>query len=977
MEDTKSWYYNEAKRLGYNGPLRWKGSTKQQWKEIYEGLRPQPVFRDERAHIQQPQEVPLYAERIDPNDINIRRIRFPMEEVLGDILLTQNNVDAFKEAIQMYFDEVFQQVNHLRPKYQIAVVGNNRVFATHFTDDIQQMIFEINEECDRFAQEYDTGFGDNLNIEFLEINYILNHEEPIRGMCKTINDANDKWFILDTNTRKNCVFIAIYTGLNWRADTRLLSDSSLRINNAKMWKSRLGMIDDAPTLSDIKLIAQKWHCTVRVYNNIFELIAVFEYGACIVEIQVANCHARAMILREELTQFAPQFNIEYNLQNQIRESGKDVFAGIKKIFPKKTPAAHDRKIVAWDLETYTVKKQNIVQQLGADKEFAVYCSGLAYYSNNTTVFKQFYTDQENLKLFLGYIKENIDTFSGYTFYAHNGGKFDLILLLRDVLTVDPEIEIVGKKMIELNNSFIGLSIKYQGHYIHFKDSYRLFQSSLHDITRDMKVETLKGELDHNKITATTYLQHSEEVKKYHRADCIGLLECLTKMSEQVYNEFRLNITDCFTAASLSKKIYMSKFLKSKHGVYRLDNTTDEFIRRSYQGGRNECFHLGELFDLYYYDFTSLYPRTGTLLMPVSTPKNISTEGKTIVQLLNEISLGFIECNVTGSKEMLGGMKPLHGVLHNNRLVFPYLKTPTRMVLFSQEIKEGLNIGYKYEPIKCVAFEREYILKEFFEHGFKKKAESKKNGEPALSYMWKIIINSGYGFWGFNPYNKDTVKIYNRGRGWLEYLAKNRLKAINKVGEYTLARVSNDTHSADTNVAIASAITSYARIMLWRAINDIESKGGRVYYCDTDSIITDLKLSEYPDLMKKYRPDGTGECLGGLKNELGLKDSNDLCFSNGTFVGCKMYTVVGMNAKNQYIEMNKLKGFKDSTNEDINKMNEGVVIGQVQTQFLCNKNDYLREVETFNIRIHYSKKKFKKLYTKGTILGSGEIIPLEI
>ena len=71
---------------------------------------------------------------------------------------------------------------------------------------------------------------------------------------------------------------------------------------------------------------------------------------------------------------------------------------------------------------------------------------------------------------------------------------------------------------------------------------------------------------------------------------------------------------------------------------------------------------------------------------------------------------------------------------------------------------------------------------------------------------------------------------------------------------------------DYNVGVASAITSYARMRLWTLIDDIESKGYKVFYCDTDSIITDCHLSKEPGLQAEYCPDKTGDALGSLKNE---------------------------------------------------------------------------------------------------------------
>ena len=74
---------------------------------------------------------------------------------------------------------------------------------------------------------------------------------------------------------------------------------------------------------------------------------------------------------------------------------------------------------------------------------------------------------------------------------------------------------------------------------------------------------------------------------------------------------------------------------------------------------------------------------------------------------------------------------------------------TEMMLFSEEIKKGISLGYKYDFIYGYKFNKADVLGDFMKDGFKKKAEAKRNNEPVLEKTWKICINSGYGFWGLN------------------------------------------------------------------------------------------------------------------------------------------------------------------------------------------------------------------------------------
>ena len=70
-----------------------------------------------------------------------------------------------------------------------------------------------------------------------------------------------------------------------------------------------------------------------------------------------------------------------------------------------------------------------------------------------------------------------------------------------------------------------------------------------------------------------------------------------------------------------------------------------------------------------------------------------------------------------------------------------------MMLFSEEIKKGMSVGYKYTFDYGYKFEKAMLLEKVMKDGFKLKAEAKKNGEPVMEKTWKIVINSCYGFFG--------------------------------------------------------------------------------------------------------------------------------------------------------------------------------------------------------------------------------------
>jgi hypothetical protein len=185
--------------------------------------------------------------------------------------------------------------------------------------------------------------------------------------------------------------------------------------------------------------------------------------------------------------------------------------------------------------------------------------------------------------------------------------------------------------------------------------------------------------------------------------------------------------------------------------------------------------------------------------------------------------------------------------------------------FSQEIDYDI---YEYKFQEGVKFKKACFMSKFFTDGFAKKALAKATGKPALAQAQKIIINSGYGFWGLRTRNRDGVEICSRdSNSYLEYLNTERLVNFNEHSDGTLfCRVLKNLKVTDFNVGVAFAISSYARLKLHDLLTAIRDDGGKIQYCDTDSVICDININDYPDIKNEFQWDGNGVELGSLKNE---------------------------------------------------------------------------------------------------------------
>ena len=337
------------------------------------------------------------------------------------------------------------------------------------------------------------------------------------------------------------------------------------------------------------------------------------------------------------------------------------------------------------------------------------------------------------------------------------------------------------------------------------------------------------------------------------------------------------LSQVMTAAGIAKRIYFNNFY-GKHIVYTLTRAQDKYIRTSYYGGRVELFRLGVVYGpVYYLDYTSLFPAMGHRHhLPHGEPISWSSFPQN--QTLPKEFFGFVRCLVR-STEKGKTLKPLHGIKNasnGDQLLFSHIGAAEtdwlELTLFSEELRKGQTEGlYDYRAIDGIGFKRGYVMREANETLFAQKSEAKKNGQPALERAMKIVVNSMYGFWGLRTEGRESVKIYpSNDVPVYDFLAKNALIEEADHGKYTCLRVLADLNVTDFNVAIAAAITSYARIELWTLMNDIERRNGTVYSCDTDSITTNFDLSADPDLLAKHVPDwdtdAPGTRLGSLKCE---------------------------------------------------------------------------------------------------------------
>jgi hypothetical protein len=904
-------------------------------------------------------------------------------------------LDIGPENLKKYEKQLEQVVKlHKQPKntkvrLEIRDTNKSLIISTAFHKDLKTALKRMMQDhIGPKSREYEGYFTTtSITVSYIKVNQeLMGASNP-----RSIEQANKKWFIVNPISRSQCVFHAIACCRNYKKNKALLVPSLGRLKlSAKELKdcvkpSRNNYGDDITIQEICEYVKQP----INLYNNLFQIIKTFTPAKIKIKnveynIQRNNNHCLALISVKELTQVYPDFQITKIIKKKSEEITEDEPIKKKRYFHE-----YNSNIGTWDIETSKNEKN----------EHVPYACSIAWINGNDEITEKQFWGLDCLSNFLKFIYDNECLFSKMTLYAHNGGKYDLPLLIRNGLLDSNEFQIEGDKCLELNNAWIGFTMRSKinkDFNVFFRDSFRLLPMSLEKlcIELDVKHKKLTETVSHNDITLNNYMTFPQ-LPLYLTHDVFGLLEVMLKFGKCVFDDLGIDITTCFTGASLSKINFFKNYYDSKYQVYSLSDSNDKFIRDGYFGGRVEVFKMGmtQASKIYYYDFTSLYPDVGRNYLPYGKPNKLTFNNATKI---DKDFFGFCRC-LCKTKDI--SAIPKHAVIKDSRLVFPIFNDYIEIKIFSQEIDYDI---YDYKFIDGLQFKKAKFKSKFFNDGFHKKAEAKAMNNPAMAQAYKIIINSGYGFWGLRTQDRDGVVISNsENPSYMEYLHSDKLLNIMEHGEYTFARVLKDLDVKDFNVGIAAAISSYARCKLHKLLTKIKKVGGEIYYCDTDSVICNINLNDYTEIKDQFQWDGNGVELGSLKNEadeyieklvkketkskeeaeklyneLLEKENGNFYWDSCIITGCKQYALqkkIIINGDEKTIEIVKLKGYSQSNKKlnfsDMKNVSEGETIEQEQLQFRCPKSNYVSETDSFKITTKNVIKKFKSVYTKGVVNGN--------
>ena len=458
--------------------------------------------------------------------------------------------------------------------------------------------------------------------------------------------------------------------------------------------------------------------------------------------------------------------------------------------------------------------------------------------------------------------------STLTIYFHNFSRFDGILILKHIACHHKSYKL---KPLMRNNRLYELAV-YSGKKMlfRFRDSLNLLPGKLSSLANNLCPGLgPKGSIPYDEVRQSNLVSMQNDLLVYMKQDILLLGGVMQNAQEIYWKLYKVDIESKITLSSLALSIFrMTYYDVSNWPIHIPNKNEDTFIRRAYYGGHTDTYKpYGE--NLYYYDVNSLYPFVmKEFAMPGGVPVwHGNLEGKDLDSMF-----GFIEAYVVCPNTIKKPFLPYRD--KNNTLIFPTGEFVG--VYYCEELKYARALGYTVIPINGYLFEsKESPFRHFVSSLSESRLKARKEGNDAMAYVYKILMNTLYGRFGINPKSTTTeVCDFNRYKHLLrnsEFIFSDMLSENN----YIVAYHSNTDKGSDywnppkhSAVQLAAAVTASARIYMYPYISREDC-----YYTDTDSVVLGQPLPKEmisSSVLGQFKLEDRGSRTSGSYQGKGLK-----------------------------------------------------------------------------------------------------------
>lgn len=364
-----------------------------------------------------------------------------------------------------------------------------------------------------------------------------------------------------------------------------------------------------------------------------------------------------------------------------------------------------------------------------------------------------------------------------------------------------------------------LGIVHNNAIIHFRCSAKILPLELGVIAEKLNLPK-KLELDHSKITLEYIKSPSAKsiIRSYCERDATIVHRFMFKIGICLNNYIPQWWIHAYSISGIAIMIFKNHF--NKFNIpFSIDITLDESLRPAYYGGRCEIFgnpYIDE--KIFHFDFSGMYTNTlkesypyGKYIKKIK-PTSIDYPGFYSVSVYSNLSV-----------PILPYRDPLTGKLlfPNGRFVGLY---------WHEELKLFLeNDGIITDIFWSIEFEKnDYIFSDFAKNCTKLRGTSLTS-----NIIWKLIPNSFIGRLGLKPEYEKTIVLDDFAYNPIDLNVISD-RQINNQWIVRLKTFSNPL-KINGNVIYPAIITAKARIRWWKAAVSAIQHGGRLLYCDTDSL----------------------------------------------------------------------------------------------------------------------------------------------
>lgn len=450
----------------------------------------------------------------------------------------------------------------------------------------------------------------------------------------------------------------------------------------------------------------------------------------------------------------------------------------------------------------------------------------------------YYWGKDCIPKFIAFL-ETLD--EPHLIYAHNGGRFDFLFMLKHIAE---EVMVINGRIVKCT---IGIH--------EFRDSYAILPVSLGSTGT-------KDEIDYKLMRRAVRNGHKPKILSYLKQDCVALWDQVSAYRAR----FGSKITMASAAiASLKDHIETESAAPAGFTLHRLSEEQDANFRPFFFGGRVECIERGCIQDhLTLVDRNSMYPTemaerehpTGNRFL-----RQTSIDDRTDFAVIDATSEGAFPFRVKGhSLTFPKGERHIFRVTgHEIRTAMELGKCEIHRVLWAS-----------FAPMRT-------SFRTFVDEYYRLRQDANERGDKTAVLHFKLVLNSSYGRFALDPRKLQEWAICANGfapepddtRNGQPYWDIERPWRPAFLGEDVtfwrrdLPRA--EAERARMNVATGASITGAARASLFRALCNSE----RPVYCDTDSVLARVVGVPMDDGAKRLglwtkEAEGTHAYLAGKK-----------------------------------------------------------------------------------------------------------------